>query len=662
MTTPVWPWPEPRLAYANAVLPEAMIAAGTVLDRPALQRQGLDLLAWLLDHETVDGHLSVTPVGGGSDGDSRPAFDQQPIEVAALADACARAAAVDGDRRWIAGLTAAAAWFFGDNDGQRIMCDPATGGGFDGLQADGVEPQPGRRVDAGAALDAAAGPPARRGVDVTAWATDLVRRSPERLAADPSRVITRLFVPGQEAFDRHDSRASPVLDRILALDEDEVTRALDDVATRFRGRHRDLDGTFRRHADGLADRLDAGPELSADPPVAARRDVHQRVRHRGGGAVQPQHRGPSRPDRRARRRPAVRDERPRRSARATGPPSASARGRSTPGERPDVDAPPRFASTGQVETARYEAATFRGELERLGGSGENADFVLDALGEWFTAAELDAQLDGSRASLATRRHADHTITLIRGIAERTYGVRFAADTPLAERVLWPATIAEDHGMEDARFVRFTDDDGTATYFATYTAYDGTAISQQLLETTDFVDLHVVAGRRPGGGQQGPGPVPPPDRRPLRRAVALRPRVELDRLLRPAPALGHRPALPGAGPTVGGAPAGQLRLADRDRAPAGWCSPTASARCAPTASVRSCSTSTTRPGSSVSSASRCSAPRPTNTTATCPTSSTPAAALIHAGTLVLPYGIGDAAIRLATVPVPELLDALQATGH
>jgi hypothetical protein len=135
---PGWPWPEPRLAYANAVLPEAMIAGGTVLDRPVLQRQGLDLLAWLLDHETVDGHLSVTPVGGGSIGDHRPAFDQQPIEVAALADACARAATVDGDPRWIDGLTAAAAWFFGENDGQRVMCEPQTGAGFDGLQADGV--------------------------------------------------------------------------------------------------------------------------------------------------------------------------------------------------------------------------------------------------------------------------------------------------------------------------------------------------------------------------------------------------------------------------------------------------------------------------------------------------------------------------------------------
>ena len=133
-----WPWPEARLRYDNAVLPEAMIAAGAVLDRPRLLQHGLDLLAWLLDHETVNCHLSVTPVGGAGPGDIRPAFDQQPIEVAALADACARAATVDGDRRWVDGLVAAEAWFLGDNDGRHVMWDPDTGGGFDGLTPGGA--------------------------------------------------------------------------------------------------------------------------------------------------------------------------------------------------------------------------------------------------------------------------------------------------------------------------------------------------------------------------------------------------------------------------------------------------------------------------------------------------------------------------------------------
>ena len=65
-------------------------------------------------------------------------LDQQPIEVAALADACARAAAVDPSPAWPDGVRAAAAWFQGANDAGQLMWDPQTGGGFDGLHADGV--------------------------------------------------------------------------------------------------------------------------------------------------------------------------------------------------------------------------------------------------------------------------------------------------------------------------------------------------------------------------------------------------------------------------------------------------------------------------------------------------------------------------------------------
>jgi hypothetical protein len=135
---PMWPWPEPRLTYANAVLPEAMIAAGVALADVTLRQRGLDLLAWLVAFETVDGHLSPTPIVGRGAEDARPGFDQQPIEVSTLADACARAAAVDTNPSWLAGVRAAADWFLGDNDAGEPMWDPDTGGGYDALHADGV--------------------------------------------------------------------------------------------------------------------------------------------------------------------------------------------------------------------------------------------------------------------------------------------------------------------------------------------------------------------------------------------------------------------------------------------------------------------------------------------------------------------------------------------
>ena len=132
-----WPWPEARLSYANAVLPDSMMAAGAALGRQSLVDEGAALLAWLLDHETNDGHLSVTPAGGSGPGEPRPAFDQQPIEVAALADACARAAALMPGDRWMSGVDSAVAWFLGHNDVGAPMWDPSTGGGYDGLCADG---------------------------------------------------------------------------------------------------------------------------------------------------------------------------------------------------------------------------------------------------------------------------------------------------------------------------------------------------------------------------------------------------------------------------------------------------------------------------------------------------------------------------------------------
>jgi len=132
-----WCWPEPRLAYANAVLPEALIAAGDALGNAGLLQSGLDLLGWLLDTETRDGHLSVAPVGGWGLGDPRPGFDQQPIEAAAIADACARAYRITREGHWAEGIDRAMGWFLGDNDTGLAMHDPTTGGAFDGLERDG---------------------------------------------------------------------------------------------------------------------------------------------------------------------------------------------------------------------------------------------------------------------------------------------------------------------------------------------------------------------------------------------------------------------------------------------------------------------------------------------------------------------------------------------
>jgi hypothetical protein len=123
----------PRLTYANAAIAEAVIVIGDKLGRETVLGGGLRMLEWLLAGETRDGHLSVVPAGGWGPGEPRPGFEQRPIEVAALADACARAAAVTGDPGWLDGVGRCVAWFLGDNDAKVPMLDDRTGGGCDGL-------------------------------------------------------------------------------------------------------------------------------------------------------------------------------------------------------------------------------------------------------------------------------------------------------------------------------------------------------------------------------------------------------------------------------------------------------------------------------------------------------------------------------------------------
>jgi hypothetical protein len=113
----------PESSDADPVAAEAMIAAGSALNRQELCQRGLDMLSELL--------------GGALTG------ERQPVDVAALADACARAAVVDASAKWPDGVRAAASWFEGANDSGTAMWDPTTGGGFDGPQAEGVSPNQG---------------------------------------------------------------------------------------------------------------------------------------------------------------------------------------------------------------------------------------------------------------------------------------------------------------------------------------------------------------------------------------------------------------------------------------------------------------------------------------------------------------------------------------
>ena len=132
------PWPEDRLTYDNARLPDALLAAGTTLGDRRLTATGLRLLEWLVTVETNDNHFSFTPTGGRPVGGSLPGFDQQPIEAWAMADACHRAWVITGDAVWRVRALRAARWLLGSNDTGMTLYDPETGATCDGLESGSV--------------------------------------------------------------------------------------------------------------------------------------------------------------------------------------------------------------------------------------------------------------------------------------------------------------------------------------------------------------------------------------------------------------------------------------------------------------------------------------------------------------------------------------------
>lgn len=76
------------------------------------------------------------------------------------------------------------------------------------------------------------------------------------------------------------------------------------------------------------------------------------------------------------------------------------------------------------------------------------------------------------------------------LSDSYYSITFSLDTDISDRVIFPISEFERKGIEDARFVKFTEDDGTISYYATYTAYDGLLIMPKLLKTSNFYEFKI----------------------------------------------------------------------------------------------------------------------------------------------------------------------------
>jgi predicted GH43/DUF377 family glycosyl hydrolase len=490
---------------------------------------------------------------------------------------------------------------------------------------------------------------------MTLMGTELVTREPLRVAANPARVITQLFVPGQEGFELQESRAGVVLKRILALTDDDVRTSLDDVIIRVGARHRDLVGTFRRHAHELADRLDPDIQLSDERMLLLGATFTSEYAIEGAALCNPSM--VAHPDQTDTAAGSLRFVM---SVRGIGEGHRSSIGFRTgvvdAAGRATIDEAAGFATTGTASGAPLDAAVFRGELGRIGNAGEAANYVFDALGDRFARSDLDAQLDNLRANLSTRGHGERAVALIRAIATRSYAVEFPSDVSVSERVLWPSMEAEQAGMEDARFVRFVDDDGSVTYYATYTAYSGSHISQQLLKTKDFQSF--TSGPLVGKAAANKGLALFPRRIHGRYAAMSR----SDRETNTVAFADHLAVWPSASPCQQPAePWEALQLGNCGppiETEAGWLVLTHGVGPMRTYSIGAILLHLDDPTRVLGRLrSPLLSPAHDEQNGYVPNVVYSCGALVHADTLVIPYGIADGAIGIATVPLPQLLATL-----
>ncbi len=157
-----------------------------------------------------------------------------------------------------------------------------------------------------------------------------------------------------------------------------------------------------------------------------------------------------------------------------------------------MDQPTRFVAAPElVPNALYDKSLFFRKLTELGINGPLTDQVMAALADRFTLHNLEHTLGNVlRHNRARQREFEpiaHTMSIL---AKANYEIRFEPELDVSERIIFPSSPTETNGIEDARFVRFTHNDGRFRYYATYTAYDGRVVFPQMLETEDFLHFKV----------------------------------------------------------------------------------------------------------------------------------------------------------------------------
>jgi len=307
-----------------------------------------------------------------------------------------------------------------------------------------------------------------------------------------TRVVSRLFIPGQELIGGSESRAANTVERVMALSDDDVDAALADLFHRFDRRHEDLAGVFDMNAERVVDYV-TSPMTRQRRRLLGAAFTHE-YSLEGASVCNPSL--VAHPDQRFVAEGALRIVM---SVRAVGEGHHSSicfrTGQIDVRGELCLDDAQTFPVVGTVDATQLNGELFRALLHDLGYDDVSVASVLNGLGDTFSPLELASAVIMMQNQTDTQFDVAKIAGLLGLIASCFYHVSFDHDVDLSRRVLWPASPTEANGMEDARFVAMNES-GVANYIASYTAFDGHSVSQQLLETDDFVTFNSspLAGR------------------------------------------------------------------------------------------------------------------------------------------------------------------------
>ncbi len=317
------------------------------------------------------------------------------------------------------------------------------------------------------------------------------------LMPESSRVILRPFIPGSAP------RIITVIGRALALTEEEVAREVEGVKAEFESRHFDIDSVL------LQNYAKVESHVFTQRPLSRERRLLIGALFSGEYALESAALfNPSmvpHPDQENVPEGGLRFIM---SLRATGEGHISSiefRSGLIMGDgNIQLDPVSRFVTSPEIlPNPSYRKASFLAKLDEMGFENEWSQQALESLGDNFTRSDLVRSVKEIRSHHRNgSRDMYRTLECLQWLADSNYELRFSEKLAISERIIFPVSDNESNGIEDARFVCFTEDDGSRMYYATYTAYNGRAILPQLIETRDFLHFRVLTLNGPAVQNKG----------------------------------------------------------------------------------------------------------------------------------------------------------------